>query len=315
MANIIRVKHRTAGASGAPGAVGLAGEVAINFQAGNPELYGSDGSTWIRLNTSGTGATSPDVVTGTATASYISPSALAGAATSSTTGAGVANYYVRLNGSGLLDPALFGVNAVDTSAGAGDAGKLVKLDAAGKVSNTMLDLATAAEVQNGTGTTNVVEASILAAASVNGSVAPVAGDAGKYVRVGANGKIAAALLATSAMEFQGTLLHSAAQPGSADTGDVYVFTSAGTLGVSWGALSGTAVNSGTQAIYDGTNWNIISPSVDLSGYLPLAGTAGVTGAAMGSGAVIKMNPAAAGNVVFDANNGAIDGAILDAGGF
>lgn len=320
MVNIVRQKHRLAGGSGAPGAVGLAGELAVNFSvAGSPELYGSDGASWIRLNNAASFASSSEVITGTDTTKTIAAAALSGASVLGiSAGVGDASKYVRLDATGYLDPGLFGGNITSTSAGAADAGKLVELDAAGKIDVSMLDLATAAEIQAGTGTTNLVEAAQLAAASITtfGSAA----DAGKYIRADANGKIDPTLLPISAMEFKGSVGGSAAAPAAVDTGDVYIVNAAGTLPASWTGAGGTAVGVGDQLIYDGTNWNVVQSAVPTDLYVPLAGTAGVAATAMNVGAKITFDPTASMDVILEGSKaagtfGSMDRFAIDCGTF
>lgn len=352
MTNVIRNKHRLTGSGGAgsPATVDPSGVIALNFDvgAGVPELWASDGSSWKRINSAAlTYATSSDIITGTDTVKTFNASVMAGASVLgitagvadaskylrldangqiasgvvsgvvTTTGAADAGKVIKTDSNGLLDMTLLGSNAVNTSTGATDAGKLVKLDANGQVAGTMLDYATALEIQNnaGTGTINgIVNDDKLSAASVKtfGSTA----DNGKFVRVTTTGKIDPSLLPASAMEFQGTTSAAGAPPASPGVGDVYLVSTAGTFGVSWTGISGKAAVIGDQIVWDGSAWNLIqTANPDLSGYLPLAGTAGVAGSAMASGAVIKMNPATAGDIVFDANGGALDGAVIDGGTF
>ena len=318
MVNIVRQKHRLAGGSGAPGTAGLAGELALNFSVpSSPEIYGSDGTSWVLLNGSTTFAAAAEVITGTNTTKSIHSAALAGASVLGiSAGAGDAGKYVRLDATGYLAPSLFGANITATSAGAADAGKIVKLNAAGQVDVSMLDIATAAEIQAGTGTTNLVEASKLAAASVTtfGSAA----DAGKYLRLGATGKIDTSLLPAAAMEFKGTTAGTAAAPAAPDLGAVYIVNAAGTLPASWTGAAGSVVAIGDQLIFDGTNWNVVQSTVPTNVYVPLAGTAGVTNAALNSGAKITFDPAASGNTVLEGSKaagtyGAADRLLIDCG--
>lgn len=128
-----------------------------------------------------------------------------------------------------------------------------------------------------------------------------------------------ASLAASVMEFKGTANPTAAAPATPDVGDVYLISTAGTFAGSWTGLAGQAGAVGDQIIYDGTNWNLVRKDADMSLYLPLAGTAGVTGAAMTAGSVVTMNPTASGNTVLNgalgANFGAMDKFIIDGGTF
>lgn len=220
------------------------------------------------------GATSAEVLAGTAGSGVVTPDTLLSASVAGTSaGAADANKYVRLDTSGLLSPAVFGNRATAASAGAADAGDFLLLNAAGKVDNTALDLATAAEVQAGTGATNIVEAGVLSAASVK--VFGSAADDGKYVRVTTSGKVDMSLLPlSSALVYRGNEQPTSAAPATAAVGDVYILDAAGTFDPSWGALAGATGAVGDQLIYDGTKWNLV-------GATSAGGT--VTNIASGSG--------------------------------
>jgi hypothetical protein len=143
-------------------------------------------------------------------------------------------------------------------------------------------------------------------------------DAGKLVKLDANGKLDPNLLALDVMQYKGTVVPAAAAPGTPSIGDVYVISADGTMGAGWPGATGTAMQAGDQLIYNGTGWDIVGGAqVNPDAYLPLAGTAGVPGAAMTSGAVVTMNPAASGNVVFNGatgtNFGALQRVIVDCG--
>lgn len=60
-----------------------------------------------------------------------------------------------------------------------------------------------------------------------------------------------------AMTYQGQLAPSATAPVAPQEGDTYLFNATGSLGASWGALSGTGVNNGTLIIYHLVGWEIV----------------------------------------------------------
>ena len=341
MANIIRHLHRLAGGAGAgsPATVSSSGVVAINFDVGvgTPELWASNGTAWKQLNpaTTVTHSTSAQVITGTDTTTVIDPAGLAGASVVISAGAADAGKYVRVDAAGLIDdtvvpkataadiltgtatdlfitPAELMADATATSAGVADAGKFVLYDSNGKLDTSVFTYATSAEIITGTDTAKLFNASVMAGAATVSS-AGVA-DAGKYVRLDANGKIDSSILNLDAMEYKGGVDVTAAAP-AATKGDVYIVTTGGTIAASFTGIAGATATAGDQLIYDGAAWQRVAGATDTSAYLPLAGTAGVAGAAMTSGAVIKMNPAAAGNTVLDAALGAIDNATIDCGTF
>jgi hypothetical protein len=340
--NIVRVKHRLAGAAGSPGAVGQSGELALNFTTATPELWGSNGTSWVQLNPSSAYATSAQVIAGTATGIAIDPAGLAGA--SAVVSAGVADQgkLVKLDGNGLVDdtvvPKATGATittgtATDTfitpatlaaagsaTGGLASANKYVRFDANGLLDTSFFDYATSAELlaNAGTGTVNgLVNDNVLAASST--VVSAGAGDAGKFVKLDATGKIDASVLNLDVMEFKGGLNVTAAAPAAPNKGDTYIVTTGGTIAASFTGLGGGTATAGDQFIWDGAAWVRVVGATDLTAYVPLAGTAGVAGAAMTSGSVLTMNPAATGNVVLNgatgANFGALDKFIIDCGTF
>lgn len=289
--NIIRLLHRLAGSGGAgsPATVQPAGVVAINFDvAGTKEMWASDGAAWHRLNPPGSVpfATAAQVITGTSTTDAVNPASLAGA-------------------------------AAVVSAGAADAGKYVRLDAAGLVDDTVVPKATGAAVIAGTATDSFITPAAMEAASVVTSAG--AADAGKYITLDANGKLDASILNIDAMEFKGTTLPTGAAPATPGRGDVWVVTADGVMGAGWTGATGTAMQAGDQLIFDGAAWQIVGGAqINPDAYIPLAGTAGVAGAALTSGAVITFNPAAANAIVMSGSTaagtfGAVQRFLIDCG--
>lgn len=82
---------------------------------------------------------------------------------------------------------------------------------------------------------------------------------------------------TGGLIFRGALTAAAEAPAAPASGDLYVFTSAGVLPLSWrfDAVVETTVESGDQAFFDGTSWqylqgNSVSASETVEGLLALA---------------------------------------------
>ena len=66
-----------------------------------------------------------------------------------------------------------------------------------------------------------------------------------------------------------------------------------------------------MVIFDGTNYHLVPNDVDLSAYLPLAGTTAMTGNIVWSGA----SGAKAGTNIVDGKGGTLDNVVVDAGTF
>lgn len=78
---------------------------------------------------------------------------------------------------------------------------------------------------------------------------------------------------TGGLIFRGGIAASATAPASPEVGDLYVFTSAGTLGGSWTPSAVVAI--GDQALWDGSAWqyiqgNSVSTSTTVEGLIQLA---------------------------------------------
>ena len=313
MANIIRLLHRLAGGAGAgsPTTLAPSGAVSINFDTGGkPELWASNGAAWQQLNpdTAITTATSAQILTGTATGVYPDPLALAGARTTSSAGVADAGKYVVLDAAGKFDSSVLDATALTTSlapntttvsAGAADVGKYVVLDATGKFDSSVLG----------------VTALTTSLSTVTTSTSAGAADANKYVTLDASGKLDSSVLNIEAMEYKGGADATAAAPGTPGVGDTYVVTTGGTIAGSWTGIAGGTAGTGDMLIWNGTAWDQVVSNTDLSAYVPLAGTAGVTGAAMASGSVLTMNPATALDVVLDGAGGSISNSTINCGTF
>ena len=306
-----------------------------------------DALKWVRLNADGkvdptmlpatqtvSFATSVEVESGTDTTKVISPDALAGAATSFSSGIPSNGKYVRLGSDGKISPSMYDGGVVDyataaeiiagsenakavsprylrdatinTSAGAADANKYPRLNALGKIDTTMLPAAlakaTSAEIITGTDDAKYMTALSLRGATVQ--TGSTAADVNKIPRLNSAGKIDASMLPAATSQFKGTIDPAVAPITTPIAGDYYYVSKNGTLVAAWGALAGTAVKANDQLIWSGTAWNIISNNVDLTGYLPLTGSSDMTGA-------IKWSAVQTGEV-FDTNGGTIS-AVIDAG--
>jgi hypothetical protein len=164
--------------------------------------------------------------------------------------------------------------------------------------------ATAAEIITGANDTKFLTALGLRGATIqSGSTAAAVN---KIPRLNAVGKIDSSMLPAATSQFKGTIAPTATPAANPLTGDYYYISVAGKLGAGWGALANTDVKANDQLIYNGTAWNLISNSVDLTGYLPLSGSAAMTGA-IGWGTVQT-------GEVMNTNGGVIS-AVIDAGGY
>ena len=298
MSSVIRVKRRLTGGSGAP-AVGVEGEVALNFSAGStvtPELWAHGGPAgWLRVNPA---TVTQSLVFGTAGAdvgaAYTAWAAVPGNAL--TGDVVVASWGTPTQAYVLTNKAAAGAAASWTPLGGA------------------VDYATSAEVITGTEALKSLSPKNLADASVNGGVAPVVADAGKYVRVDANGKISPALLPVDPINLKGAIAPTAAAPTTPTKGDSYFLNAAGVFPASWTGIATQNGKIGDRVIYDGAAWHLIPNSVDLASYLPLAGgtmadTARVTFAVPAAAATTPAARIDGG----DATKSALDNFTVDAG--
>jgi hypothetical protein len=249
---------------------------------GNSFYYGTN-STGVKgfyaLPAGSAAAVAADVLAGTDAAKSVTSKALADAATVISVGAADVNKYVRLGATGKLDPSV--------------------MPASGST-----PIATGAEVI--TGTDNAKTVTALALANASKVISAGAADAGKLVKLDAAGLVDDTVVPKAS--------NAAVLAGSA--GDVFI-TPAG-LGASSVAASAGAADAGKLVKLTAAG-KIDATAMPTDLYVPLAGTAGVTGAAMDAGAVITMNPTATGNTVLNgatgANYGALDKFIIDCGTF
>ena len=179
MASVIRNKHRLSGGGGAgsPTTVDPSGALSLNFDVGTstPELWGSDGTAWKRLNP-------------VAAAPTIGNAALPGGATGSKTGIGAA---WTAFGSKPTDPIIIasfaGSAYIKTGAGGNDS-DWTSLGSA-------TSFATLADITTGTDTTKAINPAVLRAAAPNTSGG--AGDVDKLARLDAAGKLDVSFLPTT----------------------------------------------------------------------------------------------------------------------
>jgi len=301
MANTIRLKRRITGGSGSPTA-GVEGEVALNFSGGStatPELWAHGGALgWMRLN--------PGVTITTQSVTLPAGADIGAAYTSwATTPANV------LTGNVIIG--VFGTPAqayvLTNKAAPGVASSWTSLGGA-------VSFATAAQIVTGTDTTGAINSAVLAGAAVNGATVPATTDAGKYVRVGASGKIAAALLPIDAVNLKGAIAATATAPTAPVKGDSYFLSAGGVFPAGWTGIATQTGKVGDRVLFDGTNWHLIPNGTDLNAYLALAGgtmgdTAAITFAnptTALSAPVVRINGA-------DATKSAIDGFTIDMGNY
>lgn len=300
MASTIKIKRRLTGASGSPTA-GVEGEIALNFAGGasaTPELYAHGGALgWLRVNPAANITTqsislpaAADIGTAYSTWATTPANKITGnvvIATFTPTG-GVAGAYVLTNPSAP--------NA---------AGSWVSLGGA-------VSFATAAQVVTGTDTVGAINSAVLAGAAVNGATVPATGDAGKYVRVGANGKIAAALLPSDGVTLKGAIAPTAAAPTAPVKGDSYFLNAGGVFPASWTGIATQTGAIGDRVLWDGAAWHLVPNGTDLNAYLALAG-----GTMAATARVTFATPATAGLVVRldggDPTKSSIDNFSVDAG--
>lgn len=292
MTDTIQFKRRINGATGSPGAGGAKeGEVAFNAPGAagattKPIMYFFDGTAWRTVN--------PDVTVTTQSVNLGTTGSGPGAGFTASGAVISGNVVIGTWGSPaqayvLTNTAAPGVDASWTSLG-------------GAVS-----FAVAADIITGTDTTKALNSSALRGATVVTSAG--AGDANKIPRLDATGKLDSSVLPVIAAEVKGSTDPTAQAPAGSQTGDIWFASKAGTAHTSFAGLTGTAIGIGDALIFDGTNWHAVPNMVDLSAYVPLAGTNLMTGNIVWSGAANNK----AGTVIFDGKGGTIDNVLLDCG--
>ena len=254
MASNIRLKHRLAGGGGAgsPSTVDPSGSVSLNFDvgAGTPEVWGSDGSAWKRLN--------PSVPAPT-----IGSPSLPGGTTGSKTGIGAAWTGFATKPTDPIIIATFAGSAyIKTGSGGADS------DWAALGSSPQI--ATSADVVSGTDNAKVITAAALRGAAPNTSAG--AADANKIPRLDAAGKL------------DSSFIDSTATGGNAlDSGKVILLDASGHVpgtaidGVAQPTGGGAAVTGDSgKVVMLGTNGQIDSKFINISA-VTFQGTVDLTG--------------------------------------
>jgi hypothetical protein len=167
--------------------------------------------------------------------------------------------------------------------------------------------ATQADVNTGTDTTGAINPATLRGTTVN--VSAGASSADRIVRLDANGKIDASMLVVTGINIKGSADPTSAPAPGAVKGDLYFASTAGTINAGYAGASGVSVKSGDSILYDGTAWHVIANEVDLSAYVPLAGTNLMTGNIVWSGAA----GGKAGATIIDGKGGSVDNVSINCG--
>jgi hypothetical protein len=252
----------------------------------NPSAPGTAGS-WTSLGGATTFALQATVNAGTDTIGAINSATLRGTSRNAPTGgagpvAGDANMLVRLGSLGEIDPAFIP--------------RLVSTDAA--------------VIQTGTAINAFLTAAGLRAATVQTSAGTA--DHDKLPRLDANGKLDPSMLPANATRLAGTIDPTVAPPTGAATpkaGDMYFTNKAGAVNAGFTGAAGQNAGLGDSMIFDGTKWYLLADDTDLTAYVPLAGTALMTGAIVYAGAANSK----AGTVIYDGKGGKIDAVAIDCG--
>jgi hypothetical protein len=253
---------------------------------------GTDGD-WAALGAATSFASNAEVLTGTDTSKALNPANLRSSTLNAPTG---------------------GAAAV-----AGDADKIVRLNAQGQVADAFVPKATAAEILAGTVSNDFITPLGLQSRIVTAPNATPANDANKIAVLDTTGKIPAGFLPVGGLEFSGTLDPTAATytaPTPAPkNGQFYTVTTAGAISTAWkpqfASTAVTTVAIGDYMVWDDTakKFHHIANAVDMSTYVPLAGTAAMTGNIVYSGAANNK----AGTIIYDGKGGTIDNVLLDCG--
>jgi len=288
-------KRRINGAAGAPAAAGAKeGEIALNFPGAagtttKPELWAFDGTGWRLVNPTAA-VTTQSVTLGAGAdigAAYTAWAALPG---NTLTGSVIiATYGTPAQAYVLTNTSAPGAPSSWTSLGGAVA------------------FATSAEILTGTDTTKAINSDGLRGATTVASAG--AADLNKIPRLDVTGKLDLSVLPASATKLAGTLDPTLPPPAGAAAGNMYFVSKAGTVNASFTGASGQAAAVGDTMIFDGTTWYLLADTVDLSAYVPLAGTNLMTGNIVWTGAANNR----AGVTILDGKGGTIDNVLLDAG--
>ena len=253
----------------------------------NPGAPGTAAS-WTSLGGATTFATQSVVNTGTDTVGAINSATLRGASVAAPTGGGTVpvaadkDHLVRLGALGNINPAFIP--------------RLVSTDATA--------------LQTGTAVDAFLTAAGLRAATVVASAGNA--DHDKLPRLDATGKLDATVLPASATHLAGALDPTVAPPVGATAGGMYFANKDGAINAGFtGITAATAIKTSDALLFDGTKWHHIPNGTDLNAYVPLAGTALMTGSIVYSGAAGNKK----GTVIYDGKGGTIDAVAIDCGTF
>ena len=273
-------------------------------------------------------ATGAEVITGTDNIKTVTPSALRGgtAVTPDATPANDANKLVRLGATGKID---FGFLNID--------GSSVPIPATFAAFTSGADIGAAYTASGVTAPTGGVFAATfqgstwllkdftapgtaaswvqITGGSTDTPNAAPAQDAGKFVRLGTNGQIAAGFLPASPTNVRGgldvTQAFAAATP-PYTAGDMVFANADGTVGTGWTGAANKPVKSGDVLLYDGTDWYILPNTTDLTAYLALAGGTMSDGGSITFDTSTGQSGAGAASVtIINGDGGTIDNVVLD----
>ena len=301
----------TGGTPGSPTGIGAAwtglgtkptGSIIIAKFAGTAYVLTGAGSAdgdWTALGAATSFATNAEVLAGTDTSKALNPGNLRSATANLPSG-----------GAGPV---------------AGDADKLVRLTAQGQVADAFIpkltgSAADALIVKTGTATNAFLTPAALASRLVAAPDATPANDASKIALLDATGKIPAGFLPVGGLTFSGTVDLTAAYAAptpAPKNGQFYSVSKTGTIDASWKAnLANAALTTVTQGDYlvwdaAASKFHHIANAVDMTAYVPLAGTANMTGSVAWAGAAANK----AGSTIIDGKGGTIDSVVIDGGAY
>jgi hypothetical protein len=272
------------------------GSIIISKFAGTAYVLTGAGTAdgdWTPLGAATSFASNAEVLTGTDTSKALNPANLRSSTLNAPTG---------------------GVGPV-----AGDVDKIVRLNSAGLVSDAFVPKATATEILAGTVSNDFITPLGLQSRIVTAPNATPANDANKIAVLDTTGKIPAGFLPVGGLEFSGTIDPTAAAYAAPvpapKNGQFYSVTTSGAISAAWkthfASTAVTTVAIGDYMVWDDTakKFHHITNAVDMTAYVPLAGTAAMTGNIVYSGAANNK----AGTVIYDGKGGTIDNVLLNCG--
>jgi hypothetical protein len=304
MSSVIQIKRRINGVDASPATAGAKeGELALNFPkaAGatdKPKLYAFDGVGWRTVNPDTTITTQSIALGGAGTDIGVAYTTWATTPANTITGnVVIATFGTPAQAYVLTNPAAPGTAASWTSLGGAVA------------------FATTAEVLAGTDAAKAINAVGLQSRIVKTPNATPANVANILPVLDATGYIPSGFLSLTGLSFGGALdptaVYAALTPAPV-SGEFHMVSKAGAVSATWAAQivnppANVAV--GDLLFYEaGTvnKWHHIANSVDTSTFVPLAGTANMTGA-------IAFKATMATKKVFDGFDGIVDRVVIDGG--